>query len=284
MSKQPLIQYRIQWKPSGNQPGTVRGISAGIGDQLRSLVLLRDHPDPRRLDLRASLRDPFERLYVRDFYLNTALKLIVLLDSSASMGYVGQVNRMHVAKEIGAQLALSAYQSGDAFGLFTANHSLNKQVSLPPKLNRSAWMWVNKHLELLSPVGSSVDGLLKLTQQLPKKRSLVFIVSDFRWSEGKLKQMLKSLTHHDVIPVVLQDPAEHSSMPSSGIATLRDVETGQARFVWLRKGLLTQVVEARQRHIDSIQSICRLYGYRPFVVNGHFESVKLTKYFMERQS
>jgi uncharacterized protein (DUF58 family) len=200
------------------------------------------------------------------------------------MGYVGQVNRMHVAKEIGAQLALSAYQSGDAFGLFTANHSLNKQVSLPPKLNRSAWMWVNKHLELLSPVGSSVDGLLKLTQQLPKKRSLVFIVSDYRWSEGKLKQMLKSLTHHDVIPVVLQDPAEHSSMPSSGIATLRDVETGQARFVWLRKGLLTQVVEARQRHIDSIQSICRLYGYRPFVVNGHFESVKLTKYFMERQS
>ncbi len=284
MATKSLIHYRIQWKPAGNQPGAKRGLSAGVGDQLRALVMLRDHPDPRRLDLGTSMRDPFERLWVRDFYLNTAFKVIVLLDASASMGYVGAVNRMQVAQDIISQIALSAYHSGDPFGLYTANEATIKSAVMPTRLNRSAWLWVKQRLSQLKPSGSSVEGLIKLTAQLPKRRSLVFIVSDFRWPKGQYQQILKQLSHHDVVPMMLQDPAEVDAMPHRGIATVRDSETGQTQFVWMRKSLILRIKAARQAHIDELASISRTYGCKPFVVKGTFESMQLTRYFMERNA
>lgn len=282
MSKQSLIHYRIRWKPSGNQSGAVRGQSAGIGDRLRALVQLRDHPDPRRLDLRTSMRDPFGRLWVRDFYLNTAVKVIVLLDASASMGYIGEVNRLQIAQKICAQLALSAYRYGDAFGLYTGHEILINEATLPPRLNRSAWLWVNQRLSAIKPQGDNADALIKAVAQMPKRRSLVFVISDFRWANGKVKQLMKALNHHDVVPIMLQDPTEFNQLPQSGIATLQDLETGEFRFVWMRAGLLKRIEEARNQHADVVHDACRVYGYKPLLVRGAFDSAQLTRYFMER--
>jgi uncharacterized protein (DUF58 family) len=284
MAQQPLIHYHVRWRPSGHQPGASHGLVAGLGDQLRSVVLLRDNPDPRRLDLRASVRDPFENIWVRDFNLNSALKVIVLVDTSASMGYVGKVNRMHVAQEIASQLALSAYRSGDAFGLFAAGETINKQCMLPPKANRGAWLWVNHHFSKLVPQGKHADGLLASVPYLPQRRCLVFLVSDFRWQAGKLKQLLKKLSHHDVVPVMLQDPAEMDELPKSGIAILRDAETGAGQFVWMRISLQRQMQELRAQHIKQVEEASRMYGNKPFVVKGEFNTALLTKYFMERSA
>ncbi|MDO8961455.1 MAG: hypothetical protein Q8R74_13505 [Methylophilus sp.] len=282
--KQQWIDYRIQWKPTGHQSGAMRGLSAGIGDHLRALALLRDYPDPRRLDLRASLRDPFERLFVRDTYLNTALKLIVLVDATASMGYVGAVNRWQVAQEIAAQLALSAYRSGDAFGLYVANQALIREGTLPPRLNRSAWLWIQQHLHRVKPQGNRMDGLIKVTSQLPRKRSLVFLVSDFRWSESDTNMMFKKLNHHDVIPIVLEDPFEVSQAPKQGMAILQDAETGQSKFVWMRAGLIQSLQNKRLQHTQMLHQLSRRYGYKPFLVHGSFNPMALTHYFMERQT
>jgi uncharacterized protein (DUF58 family) len=282
MMRQALIHYKIRWKPAGNMPGSKRGTAAGIGDQLRALVLLRDHPDPRRLDLRASMRDPFERLWVRDFYLNTAFKVIVLLDASASMGYVGQGDRKAVALDIAAQLALSAYRSGDAFGVMCGNQTLLQKQCLPPRLNRSAWLWVRQNLASLVPSGDNADGLLQAAAQLPKRRSLVFIISDFRWAQGKLRQLLKALSHHDVVPILLQDPAEYRALPPRGFASVHDVETGHSRFVWMRPALHARIAEARDTHLHEVERACHAYGSKPLLVRGEFDAAQLTRYFMER--
>ena len=284
MSQSPLIHYRINWRPSGHQPGASRGVAAGIGDQLRSVVLLRDHPDPRRLDLRASLRDPFANLWVRDFNLNASINVIALVDTSASMAYVGRVNRMRMAQEIVSQLALSAYRAGDAFGFYAANETVNKDCMLPPKANRGAWFWVTQHFSKLKPLGSSIEGLFSVAARLPKKRCLIFLVSDFRWPESKLKLLLKKLSHHDVVPILLQDPAEADALPRRGIAILRDAETGAGKFVWLRAGLRVQVEALRKQHIAQVSAACRMYGSQPFVVKGDFDSALLTKYFLERRT
>ncbi len=277
-----LLHYRVRWKPVGTHPGASGGVQAGSGDQLRALVQLRDHPDPRRLDLRASLRDPLERLWVRDFHLNTALKLVVLMDMSASMGYVGRVDRMAVARDIAAHLALAAWKSGDAFGLYGANETPRRDAMLPPRVNRGAWLWVQKQLAQVKPHGASAAGMLKLVSQLPRKRALVCIVSDFRWPEGELERLLKNLAHHDVAPIVLQDPAEVDALPERGIAILRDAETGADRFVWMRPGLTRAVADARQRHLDAITRACRAAGRKPFLVRGEFDPLALTCHFLER--
>lgn len=281
---QQLIHYHIGWKPSGNHPGAKRGTHAGMGDYLRALVLLRDHPDPRRLDLRASMRDPFERLWVRDFYLNTAFKVIVLLDASASMGYVGETNRMRVAQDIIAQLALSSYRSGDAFGVFAANQQPLRSATFPPRVNRSAWLWVRQRLAKLEPQGGNADGLLQIAPALPQRRSLVFVVSDFRWVAGRCKQLFKQLSHHDVVPVMLQDPAEMTAMPERGMATLRDMESGATRFVWMRAGLRQKIEMARKQHLHELEAVSRMFGFKPFVVCGEFDAGSMNQYFMERRT
>lgn len=280
MAQQPLIHYHIRWRPSGHQPGAGHGIVPGAGDQLRSVVPLRDHPDPRRLDLRTSVRDPFKNIWVRDFYLNSALKVIVLVDTSASMGYIGQVNRFNVAQEIASQLALSAYRTGDAFGIYIAGEKMNKKQMLPPKANRSAWLWVKQNFVKIKPEGQHADGLFDVVPYLPQNPCLVFVVSDFRWPEGKLKSLLKKLSHHDVVPVMLQDPAEIDEMPKRGIAILRDAETGAGQFVWMRPSLQAQMEQARTKHVKSVEQACRILGSKPFVVCGEFDTALLTEYFM----
>lgn len=228
------------------------------------------------------MRDPFQHLWVRDFNLNAALKVIVLVDTSASMGYCGSVNRMQVVQDIAAQLALSVYRNGDAFGFYAADESLNKTCSLPPRANRGAWLWVQHHLTKVKPQGRHADGLLKAIAGLPQRPCLVFVISDFRWAESKLKQILKKMSHHDVVPILLQDPAEMNALPKRGIAMLRDIETGAAKFVWMRPRLQRKIIEARQQHVQSVQQICRMYGNQPFVVYGDFDADNLTRYFMER--
>ncbi|MBM3350774.1 MAG: hypothetical protein FJY53_03130 [Betaproteobacteria bacterium] len=284
MIKSALIHYKIRWKPTGNQPGAKRGVSAGIGDQLRALVLLRDHPDPRRIDLRASMRDPFEQIWVRDFNLNTSLKVIALVDASASMGYQGAVSRFAVTEEITSQLALSAYRSGDAFGFYAANSAVIKQYMLPPKVNRSAWLWVKQHLSKIELSGNNADGLLNVSSLLPKQRCLVFVISDFRWAKDRARKLFQALNHHDVVPIILQDPHEFNHMPTRGIATMQDMETGTSQFVWMRSALKEKIVKARSEHLKTLQDTCRIYGYKPFLVRGQFQPEYLTQYFLERNA
>lgn len=279
MSKQALIHYHTHWRPSGYQPGADKGQVPGAGEQLRSVVLLKDNPDPRRLDLLASVRDPFEHLWVKDFYLNTATKVIVLIDTSASMRYQGKVNRFKVVQDIAGQLALSVYRSGDAFGLYMGAEKLNKTQMLPPKPNRSAWVWINEHLPKTKLQGQHVAGLIKATSYLPQKPCLVFVISDFQWPEKDLNTLLQKLNHHHTVPIMLQDPAEVESAPDSGQAIVKDIETGKKRFVWLRTSFKHKLKTHRQRHIQSVSTTCRRYNIKPFIVNGHFNPNLLSEYF-----
>lgn len=283
MAQQPLIHYHIRWRSAGHQPGAGQGRVQGAGDQLRSVVPLREHPDPRRIDLRTSVRDPFKNIWVRDFYLNSALKVIVLVDTSASMGYIGKVNRFEVAKEVASQLALSAYRSGDAFGAYIASERMNKKQMLPPKTNRSAWLWLQKYFSHIAPEGQHADGLFEVLPYLPQNPCLIFVISDFRWPEGKLKSLLKKLSHHDVVPVMLQDPTEIDEQAKRGITILRDAETGKGQFVWMRPALQEKMIAIRDKHVVSVNEACQVLGVRPFIVKGAFNAASLTAYFMGKK-
>ena len=82
---------------------------------------------------------------------------------------------------------------------------------------------------------------------MPHRRALVFLVSDFHWPRARhRRRSCAALAHHAVVPVVLRDPAEVDAIHRRGIAVLRDLETGEQRFVWLRRGLI-DALRARAR-------------------------------------
>jgi hypothetical protein len=116
---------------------------------------------------------------------------------------------------------------------------------------------------------------------LPHRRALVFVVSDFHWPEHDLEDILRSLAHHSVVPIVLRDPAEVDAVHRRGIAVLRDLESGERRFVWLRPRLIEALRAARNRSEERLRHLCRGAGCAPFFVRGRFDPALLTRHFLE---
>lgn len=275
------VDYRVRWKPGGVLPGLHRGSHAGSGHELRSVVPLNDYPDPRRLDLRATLRDPLQRLWVRDSKQSAALKVYALADVSASMSFKGQQDKFVLLRQIVMNLAQSAWRSGDRFGMYAADEDVRPELSLPARVNKGAADWLDRRMQGLSMRGRSANGLLRAIPLLPARRALVFLISDFCWPADDIRAVLQALAHHDLVPIVLWDPAEADDTPTCGIARLRDLETGRERFVWLRPALRERLCASYAKRREDLTLACQAAGRRPFFVTGAFDPRELTRYFLE---
>jgi len=281
MSSQAFVDYVVRWRPGGNTPGAAPGLLRGHGDLARACVPLREHPDPRRLDLRASLRDPFEGLWVRDFHQNTAAPVVVLLDMSASMGFRGARDRYADASELAVTLARSAWRNGDPFGFFAAADAPVPELALPVRVNRSAADWLAAACRSTRPRGASAQGLAALVPHLPARRSLVFLVSDFAWPSPQLPALLGSLARHEVVPVALWDRYEGQVLPRHGLARLRDVETGRLRFVWFRPGLVARIRAAYAARERALVAACARWGLKPCIMQDGFSAEALTRHLLD---
>jgi uncharacterized protein (DUF58 family) len=276
-----FVDYRVRWKTSGLRPGAFRGLHAGAGDRIRASVPLRENADPRRIDVRATLRDPFGCIWVRELEQNSALKVVVLADVSASMGYVGRYDKQDQLRRIAIAIARSAFRNGDAFGFYAASDVPHDALAMPPRVDRGAGDWIVRKLARFAPSGDNARGLLQVIPRMPHRRALVFLVSDFHWPEQDIATILRGLAHHAVVPVVLRDPAEADAIHRRGIAVLRDLETGAQRFVWLRRGLIDALRRERDRRDDALRRSCRAAGCTPFFVRERFDPALLSRYFSE---
>jgi len=276
-----FVDYRVHWRTSGLRPGAFAGTLSGPGERYRTSVPLHARADPRRIDVRASLRDPFGGIWVRDFEQKSALKVVVLADASASMGYVGRHDKIAQLRDIAVALARTAWRNGDAFGFFAANERPLTALALPPRLNRAAPDWLQRRLRELRPAGKSARGLIDIVAQLPLRRALVFVVSDLYWPRDDLGALLRRLSHHAVVPIVLRDPGESDAIPRRGIAVLDDLETGARRFVWLRPGLIAALRARREAAEQRIRRTCAQAGCTPFFVRDRFDPLALTRHFLE---
>jgi len=275
------VEYRVRWKTAGIRPGAFRGMQSGAGERFRGSVPLHARADPRRVDVRSSLRDPLGRIWVRDFEQNSALKVIVLADVSASMGFVGRHDKIQQLRRIAVAIARTAWRNGDAFGFHAANERPQPSLTLPARINRGAADWLDRRLAMHAPAGASARGLIESSGQLPHRRALVFLISDFHWPRDDLEQVLRGLAHHAIVPVVLWDPSEADAVHRHGIATLKDLESGKQRFVWLRPGLVDALRGRRDRHEEMLRHVCARAGCTPFFVRDRFDPLELTRYFLE---
>jgi uncharacterized protein (DUF58 family) len=73
--------------------------------------------------------------------------------------------------------------------------------------------------------GTDLAEGLDLLGKLARRRSVVFIVSDFL-SEGWEQAMRICGQRHELVPVVVSDPLE-KALPRIGLLSLEDLETGQ---------------------------------------------------------
>lgn len=258
------IHYRLRWRAFTARPGAHGGRQLGVGGAFRGFAPLMHHPDPRRIDARMTLRDPFGTIHVRRFEQRSSVTVHVLADVSASMAFTGRARKFRLLATLSAALAVSAHGHGDAFGFIGCDETVREELFLPASIKRGLEVEVARRLLAFTPEGRGAMGLAEGARRLGGRRKLVFLVSDFQMPLGDLEIILEALAGHDVAPIMLRDSAEAAELPRWGLVQLRDLETGGSRLAMMRPALRERWRRHAQEREAAVERLCARFA-RPLV-------------------
>ncbi len=242
---------------------------------------LYDRPDPRRLDLRASLRNIQQDWLVRVNRQQASIQVHAVVDVSASMGFGSSRSKLEVAAEFIEALGRSAFRVGDAFGMLAFDSRERTDLFVPAMVGRGMGDTMAMMLRTCTAGAGDAAGLQDAIQPLAGRRGLVFLVSDFHWPLAGMSAALDSLVHAFVVPVVVWDAAEIAPPGRNGLAQLRDMESGMQRTLWIRPKMRERWREAAAARREELNHLFAGRGVRPFYVAGRFDSEAMSQYFFE---
>ena len=273
------IIYRLPGRFVGFRPGAHRGKGTGEGYLFRHLAPFLARPDPRRLDLRASLVDPFGNLKVRIQEQPTTLKVFALLDLSGSMAFRGNFPKAAVMGDFVEALATAAHKIGDTLGVYGAAEQILPELSFDTTRWPGSGRRVAARLRRTQPCGVGCQGLFNAARQLPVRSSLVVVLSDFHMPLAAIKALLDALSAHWVVPVVIWDDQEALPAPV-GLARLLDAETGGERLLLIRPGLRERLSTNLEQRKERLLELFRRHGRPPLILNRGFCAQAVNRYFL----
>jgi uncharacterized protein (DUF58 family) len=174
-----------------------------------------------------------DRFYVKQFEEETNLKLYLLLDASASMGFGSRnLTKLQYASYLAAALTY---------------------LMLPPRSITSYLHVILKELETIQPSDrTDIGDTLHHIADRVKRRGLVVLFSDLLDDPNKVISGLKHFRHrkHEVIVFHILDPMELTFEFGSD-AVFRDLETGEQ--------IVTQPVHIRNEYRRHVQAFVDTY-------------------------
>ena len=105
-------------------------------------------------------------------------------------------------------------------------HAMLGRENLEPGIGKKS----NARDSSAASEGTRLADLLRAGANVIKRRSTVFVVSDFISEPGWEKPLAQLAMRHEVVAVRLLDPLE-LELPDLGLVTLRDAETGEQLLV-----------------------------------------------------
>ena len=274
------IVYFPRRRPGGHAFGAHRGREAGGLGTFRDQVPFLQMPDARRLDIRATIRDPFEGTYVRRFEMRTPVEVWALVDLSASMRFRGETDRRALVSDLCVTLAGSATRIGDPFGLIGCDAAIRPDVYLPATKQRGVAVDWASRLADVDCDGRSAEGMADAALRLAGRPKLVFVISDFRWPEQLIETVFARLALHDAVPILLADRAEDDELPAWGLMELDDLEGAGRRVVFMRPSLRRRWQAAEADRIDTLRHIASTHGRSPYRLAGRFDAEALSRHLM----
>jgi uncharacterized protein (DUF58 family) len=159
------------------------------------------------------------------------LTLLLAVDVSASGKYGSNTqSKRELAAEVASVLAFSAIRNRDKVGLLLFTDEVEHYV--PPKKGRTHVLRVIRDILFTTPQrrGTDVAAALDFTNDVLKRKAVVFVISDFIEPPDafdRLKKQLRTTNkRHDLVLLHLRDRHEEK-LPALGLLTLEDPETGE---------------------------------------------------------
>lgn len=185
--------------------------------------------DVRDIDWNVTAR--FDRAYVKVFEEERELTVILLVDVSGSLDFGTQhQSKRDMVTEIAATVAFSAIENNDKIGVIFFSDKIEKFI--PPKKGRKHILFIIRELLQFQPTSQRTDighALEFLTNAL-KKRSTVFLLSDFFDQNNYSQQLLIASRKHDICALQIYDQ-RMVELPDIGLIQVKDTESGQEMLI-----------------------------------------------------
>lgn len=207
-------QYHSAFKGQGMTFAEVRPYQ--FGDEIRRIDWNKT----------AQFREPFVKIMEEE----RELTMMLLVDISASMDYgtKSQLKREYVA-EIAASLGFSAAGNNDKVGLILFADKVYKVI--PPQKGRKHILSIISQILTADyvPAVSKIDKALEYMMGIFKRKSLVFLLSDFE-DDYDSKILKAASKKHQLLGMRIFDE-KNQEIPDVGYTFLRDSETGERLWV-----------------------------------------------------
>jgi uncharacterized protein (DUF58 family) len=222
---------RLEWtvlrRLDGLLQGDHRTLMRGAGLDLADLREYQHHDDVRHIDWNVTAR--LQTPYVRQFTEDRELSAWFLVDLSASVDFGSdRFTKRTVAREFVAVLARLLTRHGNRVGALLYGNSVD--TVLPARGGRVHVLELLQRMAArpAESAGGATDlrELLLAAQRTIKRRSTLFIVSDFVSAPGWELALGHLAQRHEVTAVRLFDPLE-MDLPDIGLVTMKDAETGE---------------------------------------------------------
>lgn len=226
---------RLEWtvlrRLDGLLQGDYRTLLRGTGMDLADLREYQHHDDVRHIDWNVTAR--LEQPHVRVFTEDREMSAWFLLDLSPSMDFGSSEQRKrNVSAEFVAVLARMLTRHGNRVGAMLYGSGVDAVI--PARGGRHHVLHLLHTLQTrpeTSDLGPTrLHELLESAANLVRRRSTVFVVSDFISEPGWEKPLGQLARRHEVVAVRLLDPLE-LDLPDLGLIPIRDVETGEQLLV-----------------------------------------------------
>ncbi|MCP5280982.1 MAG: DUF58 domain-containing protein [Rhodoferax sp.] len=229
------VLRRLEWtvirRLDGMLQGDYRTLLRGTGLDLADLREYQLHDDVRHIDwnVTARLQIPHVRVFTED----REMAAWFLLDLSPSVDFgSGEQRKRNVSSEFVTVLARMLTRHGNRVGALLYGSGVD--TIMPARGGRMHVLQL-LHAMQTRPVtaesgGTRLHELLHSASATIRRRSTVFVVSDFISEPGWEHPLGQLAQRHDVVAIRLLDPME-LDLPDLGLVPIRDAETGEQLLV-----------------------------------------------------
>jgi len=231
---------RLEWtvlrRLDGLLQGDYRTLLRGFGLDFADLREYQPHDDVRYIDWNVTAR--FQVPYVREFQEDREIAAWFLLDLTGSVNFGSKdAKKSELSAELVTVLARLLTRYGNRVGALL--YAGGTPQVIPARGGRLQVLHIVDAMQRIEPPAKAnetdLTDLLKKAEQVIKRRSAIFVVSDFISTPGWGKSLGMLARRHEVVAVRLFDPMERD-LPDMGLVVLQDAETGEQIFLDLQDG------------------------------------------------
>ena len=230
MNKIRRIEIRTRRLVNDSFAGEYHSVFKGQGMEFDEVRPYLPGDEVRTIDWNVTARmgQPFVKKYVEE----RELTVMLVVDASGSGDFASEGKfKRELAAELASVLSFSATNNKDKVGLLIFTDKV--ELYIPPRKGRRHVLRLIRDLLAFEPQNNGTDIKLALdsVNQILKRRSIVFLVSDFMDDPQRYrKSLFMANRKHDLIAIDLHDPLE-SEIADVGMLALEDAESGQ--LIWL---------------------------------------------------